>query len=55
LADNVEGEEDTSNLPIFIKIMNTLSLAELLAVMQGNLGAIGGLPNKIREVLYKDL
>lgn len=44
-----------SDLPVFIKIMNKLSLAELLSLMQGNLASISGLPNKIREVIYKEL
>jgi len=53
LVPDQEGEGEPESL--FMQLTSQLSLTELLAVMQGNFGAIQGMHRKLKTVLIKKM
>ena len=54
ISSLVDEEEDETQ-SLFMQLTSSLSLAEMLAVMQGNLGAIQGLNQKLRNILLNKM
>jgi hypothetical protein len=54
ISSLVDEEEDETQ-SLFMQLTSSLSLAEMLAVMQGNLGAIQGLNQKLRNILLSKM
>ena len=51
-----EAEEDLlESESIFVKLTSQLSISEMLAIFQGNLGAVQGLSRKLKNVLLDEL
>lgn len=50
---SLSDEEESDSL--FVQLTSSLSLSEMLALMQGNLAAITGLHSKLRAVLLKKM
>lgn len=53
LSDLVEEEGEPPSL--FLQLTSQLSLTELLAIMQGNFGAIEGMNRKLKDLLMKQM
>ena len=53
ISSLVSDEEQPESL--FVQLTSSLSLTEMLALMQGNLGAISGMSKKLKTVLLKKI
>jgi hypothetical protein len=50
-----EGSEEEEPDSLFMQLTSQLSMTELLALMQGNFGAIQGMNKRLKKVLLKKM